>query len=318
MTIDWLGIVGGVAALVAVFGYVYTRVYESRAKVREQRVRLELQARGELPYSRDPDERAFRDMRNELSRQQKLLEQLAARDVVVNVTMDSADAQPRHLQHDVAAPDLSPVESVVREISHSLNTPLSQIEIALSLLASSNELRGEDRRSIERAISSVAVCKAFIQAFRYVVLSDSEDFQRGNGGNLGDLVLRACAVICGNKDVKLDVNMPTTLQGYEPTFIMAMILPLIENAVDASPEGSLIRIWSDREKGAHLLYVANPQTGGLPDGIYEPMFSTKSGHDGMGLAVVQRLISSVPGAKLAHKYDGTEIQFSIRLPEEAT
>jgi signal transduction histidine kinase len=313
---DWAIVAVGVVAVAVTAISQYIRLQESSAKIREKRIRLEMEMRDRDSKASYDDDPALQQLRDQMRHQSRLIEQLAARDVVVNVRTDTAGEQPEPSARGVAV-DLAPVESVVREISHSINTPLSQIEIALSLLAASNDLREEDRRAVERAAISVALCKAFLQAFRYVVLPDSENAREDDGQDLGDLISRAALVTRATKDVKFDISVPATLEGYEPTFIIAMILPLIENAIDASPDGSLIRIWSDGEKGVHHLYVANPYSNGLLEKIYEPMFSTKQGHDGMGLAVVQRLVDSVPGAKLDHSCDAGIVRFSIQLPERA-
>ena len=89
------------------------------------------------------------------------------------------------------------------------------------------------------------------------------------------------------------------------------------NAIEASPEGSDLRIVSSiTADGAWESRLKNPGSVIAPDilaGAFEPLVTTKSGHVGIGLAVAQRVMTD-HGGSLALDSDpatGTTVTFVL-------
>ncbi|NVI85761.1 ATP-binding protein [Actinomadura sp. BRA 177] len=210
---------------------------------------------------------------------------------------------------------------VVREIAHSLNTPLSQIEAALELLASDEEvwelLKTKGRNlSLRHAQQSVDVCKAFILSYRQL----SHVAERSGNWDPRSLnrSLRAAAELYmqqAEEDIKLEIGVDDRVFGYPNSFLLSVLLPLLENAIDAAITGSKIRINYERRDGESLLKVESRVHGfdsELP--MYESGFTTKANHQGLGLSVVQRLLSTYKDARLWHEIDGDIVRFIVALP----
>lgn len=310
---NWL-LVGAATAVTLAFTIsAYLRLLESRENIREKRIRLEMEIRDQEAKETGPRGRDLREVRSQLREQTRLLEQIASRDVIVNLRLDQAEnsadgERPGPFRADSAQPG-----RVVREIGHSLNTPLSQVEIALSFLSNNPNLSEEDQGAVTRAVSSVALCKAFIQAFRYAFGGEAASLEQQAEQSLGDLVSRAAAVM-SQRGVVCSVHLPPILDGYRPTFVLALLMPLVENAVEASPDDGEVRVWSDTTSSMLLLNVSNPLAGSLSERIYEPMYSSKPDHEGLGLAVALRLVGSVPGGKIDHVEEADTVKFTVTLP----
>jgi signal transduction histidine kinase len=93
---------------------------------------------------------------------------------------------------------------------------------------------------------------------------------------------------------------------------------LLRNALDASPDASVVRVAAAREAGSLLLRVQDHGSGFDPvevDRVFEPFFTTKDPGEGtgLGLAIVERIVRDNRGSIRATNWaGGGEIQ--IRLP----
>lgn len=98
---------------------------------------------------------------------------------------------------------------------------------------------------------------------------------------------------------------------------------LVQNAVDASPPGGVVRVVAAATRGAFSLAVRD-QGPGVPahlrEQIFAPFFSTKSGVRtsgmGLGLALVRRAVDALGGHIEIHDVaeGGTEFRIEIPLP----
>ncbi|MCO5169702.1 MAG: ATP-binding protein [Planctomycetes bacterium] len=94
---------------------------------------------------------------------------------------------------------------------------------------------------------------------------------------------------------------------------------LLENAVQAveARGGGEVRVEARPEADGHVAIAVTDEGGGLPDGVagklQEPFFTTKPGHQGLGLSIARRIairwggtleVASVPGG----------VQATLRLP----
>jgi K+-sensing histidine kinase KdpD len=221
------------------------------------------------------------------------------RELVTDLNQAQAEARP----DDDAA-------SLVKEIGHSLKTPLSQIEVALKLLSSANHLSPDDLSTLERARTSVAICNAYIQSYRELF---SVDTSKANtvGGSLRDAIKH----FTSGSRVSVVVDVPDTVANYNNSFLLVTLLPLIENAIESAPKESVVHVTYTDRSGAARFEVENEITAPLPENPFEPGLTTKTHHDGMGLSVVKRLASSVPGARYECQSDSERVLFWLELPK---
>jgi signal transduction histidine kinase len=100
-----------------------------------------------------------------------------------------------------------------------------------------------------------------------------------------------------------------------------VLLNLITNAIDAmaAKEGArVLRVGSEvRDDGGVIVSVADTGTGiGAPEleQIFDPLFTTKSGGMGMGLAICRSIIEAHDGRLWAapNKPEGAVFQFMLR------
>jgi signal transduction histidine kinase len=202
---------------------------------------------------------------------------------------------------------------VIRELAHSLGTPLAQIKAESLRLAA---ICVGQEEGFETIAASVDLCNSFIGSFREIA-------RIGSSGSVLSFVSLRKAVktmtdvyMSGNKkSVLLQIDVPDVIDGYSNTYLLSILAPLVENAIEASSEGDLIEISCLSQRESTVFTVTNrftdepPSTESFASGV-----STKSGHEGMGLAMVKRLVESRRKGSVDCVIDGDRATFLIYLP----
>jgi signal transduction histidine kinase len=98
---------------------------------------------------------------------------------------------------------------------------------------------------------------------------------------------------------------------------------LIDNAIDASPEGGEIEVHTWSEPGFLVIGVGDHGSG-IPEDIkariFEPFFTTKpvGKGTGLGLEIVQRIVTQSFAGNIEVESKPGDTQFTVRLPQQAT
>jgi K+-sensing histidine kinase KdpD len=230
----------------------------------------------------------------------------------LNKTLLLAAAQPRDQVGDRSG-------QLIREISHSLNTPIALIESSILTLGANNQTHDGDSmfsQTIDSIQTSLNICKSVLAAYRELVLV-ATSATLWSPESVSDAIESASKVYVKNsgKSLRVHVDMPTSIKGYSNNYVVSLLLPLIENAVDASPEGAQLSVRGrvgERNFNVEIENATNapPQS----DQIYENGFTTKDKHEGTGLSVVQYLLSAQRGASISHVSTDDSVVFKIVLP----
>lgn len=114
--------------------------------------------------------------------------------------------------------------------------------------------------------------------------------------------------------------------GVSNIYLIATLLPLIENAVDACNDRDKFSVSITNRSDGLSAEVSNPVHGEFPgDKVFQPGFSTKprsegakaqseTDHEGLGLTIVKNLLSTVAGSQVSYRLDGNIVTFSLRIP----
>jgi PAS domain S-box-containing protein len=102
----------------------------------------------------------------------------------------------------------------------------------------------------------------------------------------------------------------------EPTFIRRALTNLVNNAIQAMPNGGDLELTCYKAENRVLLTVADTGVG-IPENVkpklFVPMMTTKSKGQGLGLAVVKRLVESINGTISFESQEGKGTKFTIEL-----
>jgi signal transduction histidine kinase len=101
------------------------------------------------------------------------------------------------------------------------------------------------------------------------------------------------------------------------SIIRRVLTNLIINAIQAMPNGGKLNIGSSR-KDNNILIIVEDTGSGIPEGIkpklFTPMLTTKAKGQGLGLAVVKRLVEALDGTISFESEEGKGTKFLIELP----
>lgn len=247
----------------------------------------------------------------------KKLDEISARfTTVVKPELKPAIAMLSPSEHQIASPN----RQFIREISHALNTPISYIEVLLEAAAATTENTPELTNLISELQSSINICKAYLASFRGLTLISAAS-SLWSPTSLNAAIESAFAVYtkAAVQELSLAATLPERISGYANHLIVSIMLPLIENAIDASPPRSTIDIRYQQNNGTVAIIITNATVSIPTPEILEDGFSTNPGHDGLGLTIVRHLLSTITGANLLFDVDAQskKVTFTVSLPMEA-
>ena len=103
----------------------------------------------------------------------------------------------------------------------------------------------------------------------------------------------------------------------DPTLLKRILSNLINNAVQAMPNGGDLEIQARRESGEVVITVMDTGVGiseEYKDKLFTPLFTTKAKGQGFGLAVVKRMTEALGGAVTFKSEEGKGTKFIVRFP----
>jgi signal transduction histidine kinase len=105
----------------------------------------------------------------------------------------------------------------------------------------------------------------------------------------------------------------------DPTFVKRSITNLVNNAVQAMPDGGELGLSAQRKEDCIVICVSD--TGqGIPEhvkaNLFKALTTTKSKGQGLGLAVVKRLVEALNGKVSFESQEGKGTKFIIRANQQ--
>jgi len=99
--------------------------------------------------------------------------------------------------------------------------------------------------------------------------------------------------------------------------IRQVLVNLLQNALQASPEGKEVRLLADCDR-REVNFVVEDQGIGIPaenlDRIFHPFFTTKAQGTGLGLAITQRIVKEHGGQIQVKSVPGDGTRFTLVFP----
>jgi signal transduction histidine kinase len=121
--------------------------------------------------------------------------------------------------------------------------------------------------------------------------------------------------------VEITLELQRTLDDIplDPGKIRRVLDNLIQNAVEAMPEGGSLTIEGGLDEGGLTLRVTDTGTG-IPEediqNLFTPFHTTKPKGMGLGLAYCRRAVEAHGGTITAQSQEGAGTTFTIRLPTQ--
>lgn len=208
-------------------------------------------------------------------------------------------------------------------LSHEIRNPLSSIKMNLQILARKLDLDGYDRRRLEITVHEVSRLETILRQ-----LLDTARPMTINRARVDISVLaRGCVDLleakAHEKNVQIVERYPKSvpIAEVDPGKLEQALINLLLNAIEATPEGGRITVWSKDKSGKEDGYVelGVRDTGSGIDQdqlahLFTPFYTSKAQGSGLGLSNVKRIVEAHSGEVRVSSRKGVGATFLLRLP----
>ena len=209
-------------------------------------------------------------------------------------------------------------------VGHDIRNPLQALtgEVYLIRTDLDSITDPEAKQQIVESLDSVDEDISYINK----IVADLQDYSRKltpetKQINLNQQLCELLKTINLPKKIHLTLNIPPeTKLAADPTFLQRILTNLVNNAVQAMPEGGDLTIEGAQEDNTTAITITDTGVGIPPEvqtKIFTPMFTTKAKGQGLGLAVVKRLIEAQGGTISFQSQPGKGTTFTVRLPTQS-
>lgn len=213
-------------------------------------------------------------------------------------------------------------EELLSVVRHDLRNKLATVRSAVYYIR--RKLTGTDVFAKDPRIAQ------FLDTIDGEMASANETLNEGKAASLiaRPLERSASAPVCVERAASLArVDAPAlvitaevepALVAIDPSVLSLVVRCLIENAAEATPDGGVIAIRGAKDAaGAMFQIVVEDEGRGLPSeggsSVFEPGFTTKPGHAGLGLAMASRA-ARLAGGTLDLKAGPKGVVAALSLP----
>ncbi len=233
----------------------------------------------------------------------------------------SEDAQASDLA--VKSGDIRTVTTIFSQLRHEIGNPLNSIKMTLQVLKENLDsfTATKVQSYIARTIGEVGRLEK--------LLSELREFSRGDQLDIQELDLKSIAdrfaQLVENECREAGVSLGTAIED-EARFVMGNSEALLQifhnlfnNAIEAknSPAGNITISSCSTKKGMACIEFEDDGVG-IPSHclpmIFRPMFTTKPGGSGLGLAMIERLIGRMGGGVSVVSKPDKYTRISLTLP----
>ncbi len=210
-------------------------------------------------------------------------------------------------------------------VGHDIRNPLQAITSDIYLI--NDELKtlpnGKSRTSIEESLESIGQNIVYIDK----IVSDLQDYTRTLKPNvqetcLYELVKTILASTNVPKDIQTKIAFDENLLlKTDSAYLRRVLVNLVINAIQAMPNGGKLTVSAEIHGDRVAIHIQDTGVG-IPDevkpNLFKPLFTTKSKGQGLGLAVVKRLVEGLGGKVGFVSQQGDGTKFTVDLPLEAS
>ena len=208
-------------------------------------------------------------------------------------------------------------------IGHDIRNPLQAIVSEL-FLARQVMIEGPKNADTKEVLESIDLIHEQVDYINKIV-ADLQDYAKPLKAeyadvDIEDLLVKVFERVVVPDNVKLYFNVKGTVRlKTDATFMQRALTNLVNNALQAMPDGGELGLSAQKEEECVVICVSD--TGqGIPESVkanlFTPLTTTKAKGQGLGLAVVKRLVEALNGKVSFESEEGKGTKFIIELPAQ--
>lgn len=206
---------------------------------------------------------------------------------------------------------------VGHDIRNPLQAMMSDVFLLKEFLKSMPNM--QTKNEVEESLDGLEKNIAYVNK----IVADLQDYARPLKPEYSQIDAAECVnSVLKNVDLPDNIKLVISIAApkkftSEATFIRRSLTNLVNNALQAMPDGGTLTINAQQAPKSVTFTVADTGAG-IPDEVkpklFSPMMTTKSKGQGLGLAVVKRLIEGIGGKVTVETQLGKGTRFMIELP----
>lgn len=217
---------------------------------------------------------------------------------------------------------LSAIGQLSAGLAHEIRNPLASISGAAAILARSRDLDPKNAKCLEVITSECQRLNGLLTNFLNFARPRPPRLQTVQLEPVLENVLGLAGHGVRGKSVCFEKSIEAGLAPVEcdPEQLEQVLLNLMINAIEASPDGGTVTLSAAAEEGSIVIGVVDHGHGVAPahiDRLFDPFFTTKEHGTGLGLPVAHQIVRHMGGSLLARANVGPGMTFSVVLPAKA-
>jgi two-component system nitrogen regulation sensor histidine kinase NtrY len=210
-----------------------------------------------------------------------------------------------------------------KRIAHEIRNPLTPIQLAAERIQRRADELDHDMRQVvtsgcEAIVAQVSGLKKLVDAFQEFARMPAMAPQPTE---MGRMLRELCALydeVRPGLEVRVELEPEPLWSLVDPVLLRQALVNLLDNAVAAIPADGFVHI-RGRGNGTDLAIEIEDSGIGLPtedtDTLVEPFFSTKGRGSGMGLAMVNRVVTDHGGTLELRNLEPSGTRARVVLPD---
>jgi two-component system, NtrC family, sensor histidine kinase HydH len=235
----------------------------------------------------------------------------------------SIDKALANLEGMKRAERLSALGQLSAGLAHEIRNPLASISGAAAILQRERELDPKQSKCVRIIISECQRLDGLLSNFLNFARPRPPRFQMVDLHPIFENTLALAGHAVRGKTVHLEMKIgsPSPRVECDPEQLEQVLLNLMLNAIEASPEGGTVTIEALFDSSSVTINVTDLGHGVATahvDRLFDPFFTTKEHGTGLGLPVAHQIVRQMGGSLLANRNTGPGMTFSITLPAGRT
>ncbi len=251
----------------------------------------------------------------DISKQKELQRQLELYTKDLERIVDERTKQLRESER------LAAIGQTAGMVGHDIRNPLQAITSDLYLIE--QEIKTNPTCISPEIAESIAAIEENI-AYINKIVSDLQDYTRTLKPTMSSVSVKDTvnSALSGRKippNITFQMPKKDLTLTTDPTFLRRIITNLVTNAIQAMPKGGKLTIEATKEDKTACISLSDTGVGISEEAkpnLFKPLFTTKAKGQGLGLAVVKRLVEMLDGEITFESRVGEGTTFIVRLPLE--
>jgi signal transduction histidine kinase len=215
---------------------------------------------------------------------------------------------------------LAAVGRLSRALAHEIRNPVAMISSSLATAMRAGQDESERAEMFSIAAKEAARLERLTTDFLVYARPRALQIARADLSDMLNYTATVARAHAANKGVTIDVAAQKDLQAdLDPSQIQQALLNLLINAVDACGSGDAVRLNAAQGGDTQTIRIdvidsAGPIPQDSVNRIFEPLFTTKQGGNGLGLAIARNIVRAHGGEIMLRGNETGRVCFSIELP----